>query len=326
MNAWQQILRSARQLIRAFDQQITQLPGLGSLFVSKWNIIHGDMETGFSVLGKDGTAQHLDLVSAAKIRGQNCLRLGPKNGQIRRVPLPGAAITDPTSAIALNLDALSPLPAADTLFAIQQISPINKQDQIEVELALASKTRVEHILAKAHELGLRISAIDIRDSKHPLRDPVIDLLRGGPTRQKRTPSALLAAVCGIFLVLAAGLHIWAAVKLEPQQAQLTAQTTPAGVSIATQQRTDRAARLSVMEIWDTVTKVLPDDAWAEHLSIDQGQLRLAGHANNAAALINAFEAEPAFSGVRLAAASVQEDDGRESFDLVAIISPAKAPS
>ncbi|VAV90545.1 hypothetical protein MNBD_ALPHA06-2221 [hydrothermal vent metagenome] len=322
MSLWQQLVRFADDLGRAFDQQVSNLPGVGPLFSSKWNLVRSDLSGGFTLLRAEGSQQIPGQVAASSITGRTCLRLATGLGQLRDVRLPEAAANDPASAIALMLDTLSPIAPEDIAYCIQAVTPLPETGQINVQVALTSKTRLAEVVAKAKATGLRVDAVDISNAKTLLASPLVDLASGKPARQGMRPAFLLVGLCGLLLSAALVLNGWASWQLEPQSAQLVRQTIPAGFSLAKTQRDERLARLSVTQTWDQVTQSLPDSAWADSLSIDKTTLRLAGHAQNAAALVSALEASSALQEVRLAAASVQEENNQESFDLQATIRAA----
>ncbi|MBL4594970.1 MAG: PilN domain-containing protein [Robiginitomaculum sp.] len=322
MNAKQRIIQLADDLGRAFDQQIAAIPVIGSLFLPKWNIIHTDRNAEFSLMTNAGSQDISPSFSLKDIKGRTCLRLGSGMGQLRSIRLPQAANRDPSSAVALNLDTLSPMDPDDTAFCVQSITPIAASDQINVQVALASKTTLQALLSKAKALGLNIAAIDVADPDNATADPQINLIKGQPARAGLRPSMVLAGFYAVMLTCALALNLWASWQLEPQSEQLARQNQPLGFTNARLQRSDRQARLSVTQTWAVVSEALPDTAWANRFTIDRDKLRLGGHAANAAGLVNRLEASPFLSDVRLAAASVQETDGRESFDVLATIADA----
>ncbi len=320
MSATQKVMQIGQNLIRAFDQQIMALPSVGPLFQSHWKVIHGDPIDGFALVTADGLQDIPHRVSADTITGRSVLRLGSSIGQLRSITLPSAAAEDPAAAVQLQMDTLSPFAPDDTAFAIQSMDEDQSGKQIVVKIALTSKTRMGELLDQAQQLGLDIKAVDVIDPEDLLSDPLVDLTTGQAIRPAISPSTILGVCCTAVLVASLGLHLWANEQLEPRLAQMTTETRPIDTETARQQQLARANRLSVMETWEAVTRTLPDTAWAETLVIENSQVRLAGHTTNAAALVSQFEASPALFNVRLAAASVQEEQGRESFDLIAQIS------
>ncbi len=326
MSALQQIRHLLSQLRRAFDQQIAQLPVLGSLFSSSWNIIVCDRNDGYLLVTRQGTKQIPQQIAPDHIKGRNCLRLGAGIGQLRSIRLPNAALNDPTSAVRLSLDTLSPLAPEETAFAVQSTTPIEGTDMFEAQIALTSKSKMEELLRNGQSLGLKFAAIDVGNPQVLDTDPVIDLVSGQAATARISPSGVLTLTCAALLIMALAFNFWAVWKLGPEQKRLSEQVSPAEFNLANLQKTERLQRFTITEIWSAVSKALPDSAWAESLVIDKQQLRLAGHASNAAELVGFLEASPVLSDVALAAASVQESDGSESFDLQAsILAPAGAP-
>lgn len=326
MSVLKQLVRAITKFSIAFDQQISALPVLGQIFSSKWNIIQGNLNDGFALLNKAGSHNIPSQIALTDIKGKNCLRLTSASGQIRKLRLPAAAAPDPDSAIALSLDTLSPIAPEDTAFAIQSTSDIDSNGDFTVSVALSSKARIKQLTDTISQLGLRISAVDVADPEHLLADPKINLITGRAARTGFGPTRSLSVLCSALLLIAFGLNIWITQQLEPQLEQYRGKNQPAEFASARLQQANWQKRLSISETWSAVTLALPDSAWATSITIDQNQLRLAGSAINAAALVNALESSPALSQVRLAAASIQEDDGRESFDLQANIAAKEDPS
>jgi len=326
MSALKQLTRIMLKLSKSFDQQIAGLPLIGQLFSPKWNIIQSNIDDGFSLLNENGTQNIPNQVAANKIKGKVCLRLTSANGQIRNSRLPAAAASDPISAIALNLDTLSPIPPSDTAFAIQSTSDVDQNGDFTVSVALSSKTKIAQLVEKTAKLGLNVSCIDVANPKHLFDDPTIDLITGKAAKTGVGPTQALGGFCAAILVASFALNIWITQQLEPQLQQYNNQNQSAEFATARLQQADWQKRLSISKSWNVVTMALPDSAWTEAISIDQNQLKLSGKAVNAAALVNSLESSPAVSQVRLAAASIQEDDGRESFDLQAILAAKKDPS
>lgn len=327
MNAVQQLIQTIAKLSRAFDQQVSALPVLGPLFLPKWHLIQSDHNGEFALITKDGLLKIPQQIPAKQIKGRNCLRLVGIQGQLRKIRLPEAAIHDPVSAVRLALDTVSPIAPEDTAFAVQSTTAADDKGMFEAKIALASKRKINQLVQQGADLGIVFAAIDVFDSEQQqFEEPVVNLITGQPTFARFGPTRLLASICGLALALALALNLWATWQLEPKQARLQAQAKPAGFAIASLHKADREQRLSIIETWNAVTIALPDNAWVESMSIDGNQLRLAGHASNAATLINALESSPALSQAGFAAASVQEEGGRESFDIQAIISVSEAPS
>jgi hypothetical protein len=326
MSALKQLVHAITGFSRAFDQQIAEVPLLGQLFSPKWNIIQGNLNDGFALLSENRLQSIPQQISPKDIKGPNCLRLSTKDGQIRNLQLPAAAAPDPVSAVSLTLDTLSPIAPEDTAFAIQSTTKTTKNSDFSVSIALSSKTRIKQFLDKANEAGLRLSAIDICNPLQPLVNPEINLITGKNADTGFSPTQVWGVSCAGLLIIALALNLWTTTKLEPQLEQYQALNQPAGLSSAMAQQVDWQKRISVSRVWNAVTLALLDSAWAQSMVIDKDQLRLSGKAINAAALVNALESSPVISQVRLAAASVQEDDGSESFDLQAKISAKDNPS
>jgi general secretion pathway protein L len=76
---------------------------------------------------------------------------------------------------------------------------------------------------------------------------------------------------------------------------------------------------------EALSRALPDDAWLDRLEVEQGVVRMAGHAANAARLIGAIEASGHFTQVRFSApTTLAQGESHESFTIMARIVPGRS--
>ena len=88
----------------------------------------------------------------------------------------------------------------------------------------------------------------------------------------------------------------------------------------------RAGRPTMLEVWDEVTRRLPEGTWLEKLSVEGGQLLLVGLSDDAPGLVARMEGSPLWRKPALAG-ELQSDagSGRSRFTLAAQLTGAAPP-
>jgi hypothetical protein len=150
-------------------------------------------------------------------------------------------------------------------------------------------------------------------------------------RRARWRTAALAAAAAVFLIAAAGLHLWG-VRRELDAVRARRGEIAGAVVRAREMRTNVdgvrarlesiAAREEEAAGWTreiaALAAALPDSAHLRTLAVDSTGLRLAGLARSASAVVPALEAHPRFQRVSLAApVRFEQGDAGERFDVVA---------
>lgn len=81
-------------------------------------------------------------------------------------------------------------------------------------------------------------------------------------------------------------------------------------------REQKQQAVPVIKIWEELSRVIPDDAWASDLSINGGKIRVTGFSQSAAGLIAALDASPLFRGPTFSAPVVKSPEmDRERFTI-----------
>ncbi len=309
-----------------FDQAMGKVPVLGGWFAPRWSILIVHRDGRFCVPdGDQGQRVLLDdeLRQFAQNKRIN-LRLGTGLGQQRDIALPHAARHKPAAMIALSLSQYFPFPEDDTAFAVHGPVGPDKDQQSLFRVSFARRSHINEVLQRAAGFGISPLAVDALGDD-PSQAVSADLRTGGKAGGGKSASQILVGLCASLLVLAASLGLWSALSLSPKADRLNHKVQPVATDQAAMQKQAKASTPSMLAIWQAATRALPDTAYAQYLLYEKGQLRISGKADNAAQLVSAIESQPIFTGTTFAAASLKEDDGKESFDLTTRVQNAVQP-
>lgn len=234
----------------------------------------------------------------------------------RRLTLPLAAAENLREILGFELDRHAPFPAEQAAFDFRMVASDQENQELLVDLVVATKAAAEQAKAAAVALGLPVDRVDVAGSDGAAGG--FDLLQRGSDARvgrnlHRVDLALGAAVC-VLLVLA----LW--LPLERKQRELMAydallaEMRPIAADVETLRGTiqaavdrqrfvarHREAAPMAVAVLDEITKRLPDDSWLLELRLDRREVLLSGFAPAAAELIPLFEESPLFHEVRFAA-------------------------
>lgn len=293
-----------------------------------------DAHTGTDLLA---SLRHRD----GAVEGELWLCLPARSALCRNLVLPLAAETRLEAVLQHEIERQTPFSAEQVVMAGQVLRRDPAAGQIEVELAVLPRTRLEAALAALGPLAGQLSGLDIDDAAHRAgrrRNLLpLPLRRVRSQRDARVRTALLlVAACAL---LATGLislnhREQALVALEAQRdvafeqaraaralrAELDA--TLAASRFLDAQRRLRPATLAVLE---DLSRRLPDDVFLTRLSIEQDRVTLSGLARASGDVIPLLQASPLLRAPALAG-MVQKDpvSGRDSFTVVAQLEPGGA--
>ncbi len=314
------------QWSRRFDEGMAQVPGLGAWFRPNWDIIVVNRDGQYALVDDTGALRPLDETQLQQLAKHKriCLRLGEGLGQQRTITLPLAARHDPTATIALSMKQYFPFPEEDTAFAVHGSGQMDGANQCQFPVSFARRSIIEEILRHAAAVGIVPKVVDAL-GEDP-RDPVnADLVSGEKAGGGKSAAKLVLGLCAVLIAIAVSINIWSSLTLAPTAAALLDQRRPDGTDQAMLQKQAKAQAPSVLNIWKAATKALPDDAYAEYMIYEKGRLRLAGKAKDAAMLVSAIESQKIFRETSFAAASLKEEDGKESFDLTTTVHKEARP-
>lgn len=287
-----------------------------------------------------------ELLAAAAARaaqsGAARWLLLPSSQVLRRVlPLPIAAEPRLREVLAFELDRQTPFTVDQVSYQGRVLSRDPASQQMQVELWVLPRTRLEAELQTLGALGEGLAGIDVVEpdgTRHGL-----DLLSASGHARRRDPAARLnaalaavAVVC-LFGALAMALHNRAqrleafkrdvaAANDAARQARIVRNQLETSAAAANFLATRRAERPTMLEVLADMTRRIPDDTSLDKLAINEGKLVVVGQSRAAPALVGLLQESPVLRGPALSGA-VQADPrtGRDRFTLTAEVGPAPPP-
>lgn len=284
----------------------------------------------------EGSAPRWLLLPAAKV--------------LRRVlTLPAAAAPRLREVLAFELDRQTPFAADQVTYQGRVLGRDASGQQLQVELLVLPKSRLDDELAALGPLAEGLSGVDaIGDDGRRLGVNLLpDTRRGGRVDPGRRLNRILAITAAAALLLSLGLVLHnRSTALDALRARVEAATTEArsarllrnelqsSVQAANFLAATRAARPTMLEALDELTRRIPEHTSADKLSIIDGKITVSGYSRAAPSLVGLLQASPMFANPALSGA-VQTDvrTGRDRFTLTATLvqpppqeTPAAAPA
>jgi len=191
----------------------------------------------------------------------------------------------------------------------------------EVAVAVCPRRRIEEGRTRLAGLGLSPRVVDFVVGD-PLAPPLFDLggdaAAGGGTgrwlRRAAAAAALLALAAAALLVRWGIEERRTAAALAAELDRLAVVAAPDPTEIAAVEAlradldrldADTAARPSPLVLLEITSRLLPDDAWLESLTLTDRELVLSGYAADAGSLLRLFEDTPFFEATRFEAPSTR---------------------
>ena len=286
-----------------------------------------DLDLGSEGWRRDGEP----LPEGALPRGAVVVRLTGDSVLTHDVELPAAAEENLRQVLSFEMDRQTPFRADDVLFDYRVTE--RSEGRLRVLLAVTPRLPVEDRLAALEAAGARPEALV------PESEPDLDLL---PAERRPRPRRLAGVLNAVLLLTALGLAAVALAlplvrkmevvqRLEPRVADARAEAREVrelreGIDALREQLSfaihekQRAPRL--LDLWDEVTRLLPDDTWLRELDYGDGTLQLRGETSSAPRVVALLEASDMLEEVRFLAPVTQGRDGREEFFVAArVVAP-----
>ena len=287
-----------------------------------------------------------ELLAAARARaGQSGAArwlLLPAAQVLRRVlPLPAAAEPRLREVLAFELDRQTPFTADQVTYQGRVLSRDPATQQLQVELWVLPRSRLDTELRALGALGDGLAGIDVVEpdgTRHGLNL----LPASGRVRRMEPPARLNAALAAIAVVclfgaLAMALHN-RSVRLEEfkrdvaaandaaRQARIVRNQLETSAAAANFLALRRSQAPTMLEVLADLTRRIPDDTSLDKLAINDGKLVVVGQSRAAPALVGLLQDSPVVRSPALSGA-VQADPrtGRDRFTLVAQVGPAPPP-
>lgn len=259
-------------------------------------------------------------------------------GLRRRLGLPAAAGERLRDVVAFEIDRQTPFAASEVNFDARIVA--RRGDQLDVELVVVPRATLERATAALGPLAATLTGIDMAGDDG--RSLGVDLLDGARRRRRVDPWRPWNWAFTAVAVIALAMAMWQmlgnrravadafaaevqaraqdARKVEAQKRQLV--DLVEGMAFLQQ---TRAARPTMVEILDELSRRLPDSTYLEKLSVEDDQLQMIGQSSDASALVGQLEGSKLWRSPALTGA-LQPDPRthRDRFTLSAQLAIANA--
>lgn len=308
-------------------------------------LVRGQVRTGLGQVRIEDPAIAKDLL-AAQLPPRladvpRWLVLPAQAGLRRRLTLPQAAVERLRDVLAFEIDRQTPFDAADVAHDARVLAR-RSDGQVDVELVVVPKTTLEAALAGIGPLAATLAGIDVAgDDGLPLG---INLLPVARQRRRDNPARRKHLVLLLVAVLALAAGMWQMLANRNAAADLFERQVAAEVDkarvVAGEERkvidlvegttflqSVRAARPTVVEVMDEITRRLPDSTYLEKFSIEGDRILMIGLSSEASSLVSRLEGSPLWRSPALAGALQPDPMTRmDRFTLVAELAVAQPPA
>jgi general secretion pathway protein L len=242
--------------------------------------------------------------------------------------------------VAHQLDRATPWTSDRVVFdyAIADDEPA-AEGQIAVRLVATSRDVFDRSMSRLAEA--RIKAVVVGTTEDPIDRPsVVNLLHSDRAERRAALRRKVGVGLLAFLLIGAGLSAltgWRLYALQAEAAGLQEETDAARASIesaragtalaASRERLVAAKRgaIPIVLLLDKLSSIIPTNTYLTALSVEDGEVRIAGLTSDAPALIGILEAADILSGVRFVAPTMRDEGATpDRFEIAAAIVPGTA--
>lgn len=237
---------------------------------------------------------------------------------------PAAVADNVRQTILYEMDKHTPFAKEDVLFDVN--IEHRQETTVQARLYILHHNQVAPILAAFEQAKVRFDRIC------PQNAPAVNLLPA-PLRRKRPMlpgkrNIFLGLVWLLLVAAAMGAPLYfkrdTAIKLEAQMAALSEQAMGEGELWEVRDEDERTILAFIesypmpfSQMYEELSQRLPDDAWVNDLSYQNGKVTIRGEAKDAAALIARLNASPLFKNARIMSPIVKShlSAGKEVFNI-----------
>ncbi len=210
-------------------------------------------------------------------------------------------------------------------------------DKITALLIIAKKEPIDALIGDLNSHGIRTNAVRAGTAKET--EFRSNLIAGTPA-QRRSVDQMLSICIGGLLALTALLLPLSIYALEARQLRtlsdlqqeiaayrekvdsirMERERADLEISGAERLKAAKIASVSLTEVWEEVSRILPEHAWITSLRLEENVLHLDGLARSAAELVALFDRSSLFSGVQLyAQVTREEQSGLERYQMRLVV-------
>lgn len=280
----------------------------------------------------------LDTVLDARLRSLPRHWLLPAGSVLRRpLRLPAAAAERLRDVVGFEIDRQTPFDASQVSYDVRELGAL-PDGQLQVELVVIPRVQLEQWAQQAGPWAQAVAGVDAVDATgQPLDVNLLPVAQRQPYRDPMARWNWLLAVGAVVLLALAGHQLidnrQAAADQLREQVDAAArdarrvaaerqqlQSLVEGAAFLEGKRSEHA---STVEIWNELTRLLPDGTYLEKMSIEGTTLQLIGLSREASQLVPLLQDSPLWRKVNLTGV-LQADgatSGRDRFTLTAELQP-----
>jgi general secretion pathway protein L len=253
-----------------------------------------------------------ELLLAGYVRGKAILTFDRSLTMEREVPLARALQGEADQILASDLQRATPFKPN------QVISLWQEMDRDRLKQAILRLTDVREAMALANAQGITITGLGYRPTGEAawsqIRNPDGILWHASKDRFWRNVAigSVVAALCSVAAYAASlnGKHLASMEVLSQRidearpkalERRKTIDAIAGEIAALSSLAKTRGASSGLVQVWEELARILPDDAWIQGLNLRDGKLQIEGTAKNAEALISRVEQSGLFKGARFAA-------------------------
>jgi general secretion pathway protein L len=265
------------------------------------------------------------------------LRLSPDRAVTRLIALPVSA-QDVVAAIVRNkVESLAPWPLSEALWGFRRSSEPSQAGQLNVEVGIIGRRSIEGLLLWLGKTGAEVRQLDIADSAETDDSIEIDFLRENKTERirKRFTSAMTwlglgAAACAGFGTYLLVSSINELQSIDARTSELTSTLRDQSSDSTEGSKLSEARKLierkrteqPTVQIIESLTRSIPNQAWLETLDYEDHLLTIVGRGTSIPPIVDALEKSGVFSDVNFASPTQHDAVAKvDSFSISASVQP-----
>jgi general secretion pathway protein L len=270
------------------------------------------------------------------------LRLTQQEAIQKELTLPAAVKENLLQVVAYEIDRYTPFKAEQVYFAVKPLDGENEPGHIKVMLVLTPKETLDALYEDLKMMGMSPLFVDYEALPNDLEQRYDNYnLLPEALREKTANTArlaytgLVAAVCillGAVLVLPVFFEYWTVNTLQQKidaiekeakgvkalQLEIDAMVDETRLLIA-----EKTAVPAVVDMLNTLSRLMKDDTWLSYLQYSDGHLQIQGESPSASALIGVLEDSEMFSNARFGSPVTQDKATKlERFQITVDVTPA----
>lgn len=235
---------------------------------------------------------------------------------IRQVTVPPNAASRVREILDLDIGRLTPFSRQEVLSAWYNPTP-NGGDQAVVEHVIIRKDIVAEAFSMMRAAGAKPLALVVRRNEEAALPFVLDPDGGVFGQKRRIALCKVLGASAAAAVLSLALLSVASVQRQSQMLEAIGKAAEEAeeTALLVRQRLDtiktasdqlvalqkfRDQQVSMLDIWEELSRILPDGSWLQTLSLKENRLQIEGLASNAEELIPLLEASSMFEDVKFA--------------------------